>query len=167
MNGGRWPDCPGCCLRASRSLQPGEEWFGGGVQLYNGPGMRGQNLFLQTNALVGEHPGWSHTVAPFFMSSKGCVANLCPVPARVGGWLFCLFFFFLLTLLYIYYYAASSDLSYFVLHCTGTGSSTTRMHTRSGTSGRRTRAMPRRQLPAMLFVTPSLQTQLAGETSRT
>ena len=34
MNGGRWPSCDACCLRSTRSLQPGEEFFGGGVQMY-------------------------------------------------------------------------------------------------------------------------------------
>ena len=77
MRGGRWPDCPNCCLRARRSLQAGEELFGGGVQLSSGPGMRGSNLFLKTNAMAETHSGWSHVVAPFFMSSLqfGVFAN--------------------------------------------------------------------------------------------
>jgi hypothetical protein len=66
-SGGR---IPGGCLRASRSLQQGEEMFGGGVQLYSGPAQRGKRLFLRTNAQVGPD-GWSHTVAPLFFSSRG------------------------------------------------------------------------------------------------
>jgi alpha-glucosidase (family GH31 glycosyl hydrolase) len=71
--GGGDAPCPGgdCCLRATRSLQPGEEWFGGGVQLYSGPAQRGNSLFLKTNAIVGKYPGWSHVVAPLFFSSRG------------------------------------------------------------------------------------------------
>jgi alpha-glucosidase (family GH31 glycosyl hydrolase) len=62
----------GGCLRASRSLQGEEEMFGGGVQLYSGPAQRGKKLFMRTNAVVGDaHPGWSHTVAPLFFSSRG------------------------------------------------------------------------------------------------
>jgi hypothetical protein len=69
VTGGEW--CPDCCLRAARSLLPSEEVFGGGVQLYSGPALRGTTLFLRTNAVVGTHSGWSHVVAPFFLSSKG------------------------------------------------------------------------------------------------
>lgn len=71
ITGGMWPDCPDCCLRATRSLLPGEQVFGGGVQLYAGPSLRGTTLFLRTNAVVGTHAGWSHVVAPFFLSSMG------------------------------------------------------------------------------------------------
>ena len=77
MAGGRWPDCPTCCLRARRSVQAGEEIFGGGVQLSSGPRMRGRKLFLKTNALAESFDGLSHVVAPFFMSSLsfGVFAN--------------------------------------------------------------------------------------------
>ena len=39
--------------------------------MYSGPGQRGNTLFLQTNAEVGEFPGWSHVVAPLFFSTRG------------------------------------------------------------------------------------------------